>query len=71
MEKIKLYLCNGKACSSNPNKIPNVCYINGGECQHTSDKKYAKNLLFGFYKFKDSPGGFSIEINEKLENTRS
>ena len=31
-----LYFCDGKACSQ-----PDICYMTGGECHHTTDEQHA------------------------------
>ena len=38
-EKPKLYLCDA---DKRPQCIATACYKNGGECQHTLDKQFAK-----------------------------
>lgn len=55
--KKKAYLCNGnmKGCKRTG------CYINGGECRHTTDERYRKNKTENI--FDDS----GMEIEDELE----
>lgn len=38
---INLYLCNGMCPEC---RMSAGCYINGGECSHTSKVKYSENI---------------------------
>lgn len=40
-EEVRLYLCDGKACSE---ETKQVCFTQGGSCKHTSHKEHAVNF---------------------------
>ena len=50
MKTSKLYFCDGLACAGGDN-----CYLSGGDCYHTSNKKHSlTDKLNDIYKTKDA-----------------
>jgi hypothetical protein len=50
MKASKLYFCDGLACAGGDN-----CYLSGGDCYHTSNKKHSlTDKLNDIYKTQDA-----------------
>ena len=41
----KAYLCNGKVKGCKKT----YCYLNGGECRHTCDRRYRRNKFLNIF----------------------
>lgn len=55
----KLYLCDGQACGNNPE----YCYLNGGECFHTTNVEHSLKRIYGDKFFQTTFVKFSPEAD--------